>query len=329
VDGVWITDDHTFKNTVETDQETSFVQALRAYVAVTNDTAVVDSYIVGSVDGLNLTVSDRIERAFGYLWSHRFAAEYGLLYGATTLDWGDVQPEDNPGLVFNNLTHPAVDIYDNAMMCLALRNYAELLQLAGHWSRAANWTVTYQGWIERTRDTLWDETKQKFKPHVYLGKGSPFPSSYDESEQYYHGGTAIAALAGLLSKSEMLAAYLQMQTNVQKAGGKMTIGLTIYPPYPDGYFTNPCCNVTFSYQNGGDWDWFGGRMVHALIQNGFVDEAEKALIPMVNRAVALGDFNEWWSIDNVPSGSGNFHGSAGVLGKAIKMLRAARSEIDQ
>jgi hypothetical protein len=42
---------------------------------------------------------------------------------------------------------------------------------------------------------------------------------------------------------------------------------------------------------------------------------------MVDRVVRTGDFNEWWSGDNQPSGSGNFRGSAGVLGKAIEMLQ--------
>ncbi len=30
-----------------------------------------------------------------------------------------------------------------------------------------------------------------------------------------------------------------MKENVKKAGNKITIGMTIYPPYPDGYFKNP------------------------------------------------------------------------------------------
>jgi hypothetical protein len=36
----------------------------------------------------------------------------------------------------------------------------------------------------------------------------------------------------------------------------------------------------------------------------------------------VGDFHEWWSRDNQPRGSGQFRGSAGVLGRAIEMLQA-------
>ncbi len=28
---------------------------------------------------------------------------------------------------------------------------------------------------------LWDEERQKFIPHIYLEKGSPFPSPFDEN----------------------------------------------------------------------------------------------------------------------------------------------------
>jgi hypothetical protein len=74
VDGIYVSDNSTFKNTVETDQETSFVQALKAYVDVTGNISVINQVVVGSVDGLVLTVRQRIERAFGYLWAHRYCS---------------------------------------------------------------------------------------------------------------------------------------------------------------------------------------------------------------------------------------------------------------
>jgi hypothetical protein len=78
----------------------------------------------------------------------------------------------------------------------------------------------------------------------------------------------------------------------------------------------------YSYQNGGDWCWFGGRMIQALIQQGYVEEAYRELRPMVERVKRTGGFHEWWSRDNQPRGSGEFRGSAGVLGRAIEMLQA-------
>jgi hypothetical protein len=96
----------------------------------------------------------------------------------------------------------------------------------------------------------------------------------------------------------------------------------VYPPYPEGFFKNPQMRSPYSYQNGGDWCWFGGRMIQALIQYGYISEAYRELRPMVERVRRTGGFHEWWSRDNQPRGSGEFRGSAGVLGRAIELLQA-------
>ena len=56
------------------------------------------------------------------------------------------------------------------------------------------------------------------------------------------------------------------------------------------------------------------------MRNGFVEEAYSEVDPMLQRVIDTGDFNEWWGLGNVPSGSKKFKGSAGVLSKAIHML---------
>jgi hypothetical protein len=41
-------------------------------------------------------------------------------------------------------------------------------------------------------------------------------------------------------------------------------------------------------------------------------------------------FFEWYTVDNKPSGSGTFRGSAGVLGKAVQMFRKwAKEQLDE
>jgi len=70
-----------------------------------------------------------------------------------------------------------------------------------------------------------------------------------------------------MSKEELGVALATMNDNVASAGGKMTVGLTIYPPYP-----NDPTMAVWTYQNGGDWAWFGGRVVQALVKNGLLDE---------------------------------------------------------
>lgn len=296
------------KNTVETDQESSLVQAVYKYVKITGDERILDEIIVGK------PVSERLADAMDYLLEFRFNDEYGLITGATTADWGDVQPEHGWGVDLDNNTHPAIDIYDNAMFLIALDNLMELIP--GY--REKYGTVRSE-LAENTLKHLWDPISRKFIPHIYLERGSPFPSDFDENQIYYFGGTAIAVEAGLLTADEIIASLNEMKRRVKLAGAA-SIGLTPYPPYPEGFFENRIMNPEYSYQNGGDWTWFGGRMVQQLISYGFIEEAYEEVMPMVRRVRDNDGFFEWYSRDNEPRGSGTFRGEAGVLYKAITMF---------
>ncbi|MGY3055125.1 glycogen debranching enzyme [Pedobacter sp. UYEF25] len=297
------------KNTVETDQESSLIQAVSKYIKNTGDASILKE----QVDGV--TVLKRIESAMQFLLTKRYSGQYGLLWGATTADWGDVQPEHSWGVEINGNTHKTIDIYDNAMFVIAINNFLDFPDLkkqdVKHWSGIRDRIKL------KVREHLWDKTKQKFVPHIYLD-GSPFPTSFDESVIYYHGGTATAIEAGLLSKAEVLSAYLRMQDNVKKAHAS-SIGLTIYPTYPAGFFKNVGMGP-YSYQNGGDWTWFGARMVTQLVAYGFTNEALVAVQPMLQRVVKNKGFFEWYTPDNQPKGSSSFRGSAGVLFTAITKL---------
>lgn len=300
-----------FKNNVETDQESSLVQAIFKYVTVTNDKTILDEIVAG------VAVRDRLGRALNYVLTERFDRKHGLVWGGTRADWGDVQPEDSPGVVLNANSHRALTVYDSAMLLIALNDY---IQLIGENSPGARQWIRVRDKLKRNaRKHLWDRRNQTFIPHVYLD-GSPFPKDFDESAIYYHGGTAVAIEAGLLTRDEVGGALQRMEANVRAANAS-SIGLTLYPPYPNGFFKNPQLTQPYTYQNGGDWCWFGGRMIQQLVAYGYAAEAYRNLLPMVERVVRVGDFHEWWSRDNQPEGSGKFRGSAGVLGKAIDMLQ--------
>ena len=294
------------KNTVETDQESSLVQAVYKYIKATGDNYFLQDTVRGK------TVGERLELAMQFLMDYRFDQQYGLLWGATTADWGDVQPEHEWGVFLTEDTHYAIDIYDNAMFLIALDNLMEIKP-----DLRERWQTVRDDIARNSRTHLWDDKAQKFKPHIYL-IGSPFPDDFNECEIYYHGGTAVAIEAGLLSHAEIKKSLEMMVANVE-ASGAASIGLTLYPPYPDGFFKNPIM-APHSYQNGGDWTWFGGRMIQQLIAHGFVEDAYVHIQPMVKRVKENDGFFEWYTITNEPKGSGTFRGSAGVLYKAIQMF---------
>jgi glycogen debranching enzyme len=297
------------KNTVETDQESSLVQAVYRYVTRSGNSAFLRQEVGG------ITVADRLEKSLSYLLRHRFDKAHGLLWGATTADWGDVQPEHPWGVALDEHSHPCLDIYDNAFFIIAINHY---ISLAANEEDKKYWAGIRDGIQTNVRKHLWDSERQKFIPHVYLN-GSPFPPDFDESAIYYHGGTAMAIEAGLLSRREIATANAAMLANV-KASGAPTIGLTLYPPYPEGFFQNKGM-YPYGYQNGGDWTWFGGRMISQLIRNGFVREAYSEVHPMLERVVKNNGFHEWYTRDGQPAGSGTFRGEAGVLYTAIEEMR--------
>jgi len=299
------------KNTVETDQETSLVQAVAKYIRGTGDKSILTDTVAG------LSVQKRLEQAMEFLLKQRFVKRYGLVWGATTVDWGDVQPEHSWGVVLDSNSHRSIDIYDNAMFVIAVKDFLSMASLTP--AARKYWTGVQKNLSANIRKYLWDQKAQKFIPHIYLN-GSPFPSSFKESEIYYQGGTAVAIEAGLLSKEEVKTAYRKMQENVKKAHAA-TIGLTIYPVYPKGFFKNQGMRP-YSYQNGGDWTWFGGRMVSQLIRYNLLNEACEAMKPMLDRVVKNKGFFEWYTPDNRPQGSASFRGEAGVLWSAVTELEA-------
>ena len=148
--------------------------------------------------------------------------------------------------------------------------------------------------------------------------GSPFSEEFDENRIHYHGGTAVAIEAGVLSKEEMACVLVHMKNNVELSGAP-SIGLTLYPTYPKEVLGKNI-SAPYEYQNGGDWTWFGGRMIQQLIAYGFVNEAYELVQPMLDRVIKNNDFYEWYKIDGTPAGSANFKGSAGVLAKSIEMF---------
>lgn len=297
-----------FKNTVETDQESSLIQIVGKYIRKTGDRSILNEEVAGR------TVYQRMVGMIDYLMKERYNEKYGLLYGAMTADWGDVQPNDDFGCDMNELSDPAIDVYDNAMFIIAL-NYMD--EMTDDQADKDRWKELREGIAKNVRKHLWDKERQKFIPHIYI-ENSPIPEGFNELEVHYHGGTAIAIEAGLLSQEEIAIVNAQMVENV-RLSGMPSIGLTLYPVYPDGFFHGGMAKA-YLYQNGGDWTWFGGRMIQQLIANGMVKEAYDEVRPMIDRVIKNQGFYEWYGMGGVPSGSGHFKGSAGVLAKAIEMF---------
>lgn len=298
------------KNTVETDQESSLVQAVKKYIDVTGDTSILQEVIAGK------KVIRRMEDAMQYLLNERWSDQYKLVKGATTIDWGDVQPESGWGVAINKETKWAIDIYDNAMFAIALRDLVAMKPEGYKFSK--NWPDVAANLKKQVRRYLWSEKSQKYIPHLYLQK-SPFTPTFNESKILYSGGSICAILAGFNTLPEIKQINQQLRASAAKEKFA-TIGMTVYPPYPAEQFPNM---HPYIYQNAGDWTWFGGRIAEALTPFGLAGDAYEDLKPMITRTIVHRGFYEWYNVQNgEPKGSGDFRGEAGVLFDAITILKS-------
>ena len=304
------------KNTVETDQESSLILAIARFIKATGDKDILFEEKNGK------TVLERCEMALNFLKENMYSEEYGLLFGATTIDWTDVQPETPWGVFITEDTHWCIDVYDNAIYILAINEYLEWIkddkEQFEFWSNEKNSTSA------NVKKHLWDEKNQKFIPHVYL-KDSPF-SGFNEDEIYYLGGTVYAILAGILNEEEISASFNKV-LEMKIASGSMTIAVINYPPYPEGSFINPGANP-YTYVNTADWTWWGGRTIEAMIKTGHLELAYQEISPFLDRVIKNDGFYEWYSVkDHQPHGSNTFLGAAGALGKAVRLLKKEALDI--
>ena len=306
--------DHVaFKNTVETDQETSLIQIVWKYIQKTGDKSILQEQVAGR------TVYERMKEMVDYLMREKYNTQYGLLTGALTADWGDVQPDEDNLCDITENSIVTIDAYDNAMFAIALGDLSRM----SDGEESTRWEKMRQDIVGNIRKYLWDDEQNKIIPHIYPEKKPDF-GDFDESKVYYHGGTAIAIEAGVLEHDEIGIVNAQMVENV-RLSGMPSIGLTVYPPYPENFFPGTMAKP-YSYQNGGDWTWFGGRMIQQLIANGYVAEAYAEVRPMIDRVIKNKGFFEWYGMGGVPDGSGHFKGSAGTLCKAIQMFNEWAAE---
>ena len=298
------------KNTVETDQESSLIQAVKKYLAATGDQSILSEEIG------HRPVIGRMDAALQYVLKNRWSDKYGLVIGATTVDWGDMQAQNGWGVAINDKTKWAISIYDNAMFLQAINDFVSLMPPGYH--SEINWHKTAARLKKNIRKYLWDAKAQKYIPHIYLN-GSPFAPDFDERQILYTGGTACAILAGLHDRKEIL--EINRQFLAATAQEKYaTIGMTVYPPYPLAAFPDV---PPYTYQNGGDWTWFGGRMIQALTANGFAGQAYTEMNPMIDRVIKNNGFFEWYYVKTgEPQGSRDFRGEAGVLYDAIEQLQS-------
>ncbi len=300
------------KNTTESDQEASAVQAARTITGLLRrehrrkwlEKEIEDEKII-----------DRLEKALSYLFKFRFDPNSKLIIGAHTADWGDVEfhEPDQKAIYANDNSLWTVDIYDQSMVYQACLDLAFLFSLIGEEKRALSWQLKASEIKKRTNELLWQEKRGFYRVHQHI---IPWSHDFDEDDMFALGGNTLAILSGLANK-EKAGRIIQEALSRKQQFGVSTISGCLLPPYPARFFLHPLMDDPYEYQNGGQWDWFGGRAVAAMYEAGFSQEATKCLLEIAKKNIERGCFYEWDTKEGFGQGSLNFVGSAGALALAI------------
>jgi hypothetical protein len=307
---------NTDKNTVETDQESSLV--LAAYHLARSN----PQWPAKKINGK--TILNRLDMALQWVWQNKRSKDYQLIYSGFTADWGD-----------NENTYPdqrATKLSDKSTLVLGIYTQAKYIQaIDALIEMAQNQPKTI---ISKQKIQLWQKRREiiqkQTQKHLYLNDYGYFithivPTA--QKEKYFEmekkilpvGGNAEAILAGLMDQKQTQR-FLHVLQHRRKEYRLRTVSFTLLPPYPAGFFPHHLLTHPWSYQNGGEWDWIGGRVVKALLFKGFRQEAETFLLEIVKKNLNNYCIYEWEDRQGTGRGALFYVGAAGVIADAIQKL---------
>jgi len=296
------------KNTVEADQESSAVRGVCQAFRATGDRA----WLRKPIGGVPLL--ERADRALGFLLAKRFDGRLGLVTSGFSADWGDVSPiyADQRAIYLDERTPRVAGLYTNALFVEAARCLAELHAAVDDAGGARRWRDVAAAATAAVDRHLWQQARGFYRMHAPLGPtGLP-----DDSGVFAMGGNAVALLSGIGDEARARRIFAAASAG-QKRYAVSTIAGTLLPPYRAGLFAHPAMREPWSYQNGGQWDWFGARLVLAAFERGESTLARRWLAELAQKAEKNGGLHEWHTRDGQGRGSPTYAGSAGALGAAV------------
>jgi hypothetical protein len=299
------------KNTTAADQESSAVDAAWQVFSLTGDRA----WLTKPISGLRLL--DRLDAALGYLLRERLDEGHGLITSAFTADWGDVSPThaDQSAIYLDDETPVVVGLYANALFARAAEELGAMHAAAGDPRRTGEWRQTAQSIRSRLNRHLWQEERGFYRIHrVVVARGEA--GRFDDSDIFAMGGNALAVLHDVADERQTGRIVAVAEARRQQFGLSSVAGVLL-PPYPTGFFSHPILRETFTYQNGGQWDWWSGRLLLAMFHRGYSRAAQLQLLEVARRVGRSGGLYEWYTREGVAQGSNNYAGNVGALAAAI------------
>ena len=299
------------KNTTEADQETSAVDAAYQIFRITGDLKWLRKNIKGDA------IVNRLDRSLEYLLKARFDARHGLLSNAFTADWGDVSPtyNDQRAIYLDDKTPLVAGLYTNVLFYRAAGQLQEIYRALGQTRKAAYWQKEAAMIKKNINKYLWQEDKGFYRAHLLLTP-SLLRDSQDDSHIFAMGGNGLAVLYSAADDAQSKR-IVEVAAQRQREFGLSTVAGVLLPPYPRGFFKHPAVSEEYFYQNGGQWDWFAGRLLLAEFERGYSARAYEQLVGIAKKAVTNNGLYEWHTRDGKGMGSSDYAGSAGALAGVI------------
>jgi len=296
------------KNTVEADQESSAVLGVCQAFRATGDR----TWLRKSIGGV--AILDRANQALRFLLAKRFDARLGLVTSGYSADWGDVSPvhADQRAIYLDDRTPLVAGLYTNGLFVQAARCLGELHGTIGDADGARRWRDTAASVASAANRHLWQDARGFYRMHLAL-RAAGLP---DDAPLFAMGGNATAVLSGIADGRQARRIFAVAEER-RRRYAVSTIAGTLLPPYRAGLFAHPVMREPWSYQNGGQWDWFGARLVLAAFEQGDAERARRWLGALARKAASNGGLYEWHTRAGEGRGSRTYAGSAGALAAAV------------
>jgi len=298
------------KTTAVSDEEGSIIQLAYLYYQLQGGPAWLSCELAGK------PVIERLNRAADALLHGRVHPATGLLKRSHTTDWGDVRMQG--GLAVTEAPPLGetwtASIYDQAWMYQALLELAEMNQEAGLAQPAQRFREEAARLKDATNRLLWMPERGYYRIHLHL---TTFEHDFDEDAMVAIGN-AVAVYAGLADERQARSVFAALEQARVRAGS-LKPGLSVYPPYHEGFFRHDLQYESGRYQNGGQWDWWGGVQVTAEFEAGHSALAWQHLAAIARDwADHPNDVAEWQvPRTNRMEGSHQYAGAAGTVAEAV------------
>lgn len=299
------------RNSAASDQESSAVLAAAQVFSITGDRR----WLMRRIAGRPLL--ERLDAALQFVVDHRIDRGTGLVTAAFTADWGDVGPV-RPGqrAIYRDASTPIVaGLYASAMFAGASERLSGMYRAVEDGRRAGLWHLRARRMIEAIDATLWQDDRGFYRMNQLL-HAPPHWRAPGSDGTFALGGNAVALLHRVADDpkvTRVLAAAAALRTEF----GMPTISGVLLPPFPAGTFRHPMLRQPFEYQNGGQWDWWGGRLLLAAFERGHAEMARAELARIADQIDRMGGLYEWSTPAGQGRGSAAYAGAGGVLGGAI------------